>query len=432
MNNNRVLRTFIWLILVCIAIGLTGVIIGVSLSLLVARYSVEPIVFLTAGAIAYIVVFLVGAKIFFSHFRYVNVGVYKITVYIIELVLMVSLGIALLLPLPNKHGEPLAVEGLKFWNLSDGLRISYVHLTGNGDLSLPPVIFLHGGPGVPDMAGDAAFFGELVHDGFDVYIYDQIGSGRSSRLKDPREYTVERDVTDLEFIRQKIGAEKIILIGHSYGGEIAAHYMSTYKNHVEKVVFSSPGAIDPEDTSGGNLTKSLTSGEKQDLFKALLQLRVLMTYGLLQINPLAAIQFAGDSEMDARFDKVYEYTQPSLHLRGLPLGPKLSGLGFYANQTPQSASAGAKTDIRKMLWGDATQTLIIKGSSDYLSWSSAIEYKKVLKNSFLVYFSKAGHNIYQDQPDLFMEVLRSFLNNRSLPVDVYNGIEPPVDYEGVR
>ena len=206
---------------------------------------------------------------------------------------MVFLGIAFLPPLPNKQGDPLAAEGQKFWNLSDGLRTSYMHLTGNGDLSLPPVIFLHGGPGVPDMASDAAFFGELVHDGFDVYIYDQIGSGRSSRFKDPRDYTVQRDVTDLEFIRQKIGAEKIILIGHSYGGQIAAHYMSTYKNHVEKVVFSSPGAIDPEDTSGGNLTKNLTSGKKQKLFKTLLQPRVLMVYSLLQINPLAAIQFAG-------------------------------------------------------------------------------------------------------------------------------------------
>lgn len=326
-----VLRTFIWLMFGCIAIGLTSVITGVSISLLVAHYRVEPIVFLMAGAIAYI----------------------------------------------------------------------------------------------------AAFFGELTHDGFDVYIYDQIGSGRSSRLKDPRDYTVERDVTDLEFIRKKIGAEKIILIGHSYGGEIAAHYMSTYKNHVEKVVFSSPGAIDPEDTSGGNLTKNLTSREKQNLFKTLLQPRVLMTYGLLQINPLSAIQFAGDSEMDARFDKVYEYTQPSLHSSGLSLGPKLSGLGFYANQTPQSASAGAKLDIRKILSGDATKTLIIKGSSDYLSWSSAIEYKKALNNSFLVYFSKAGHNIYQDQPKLFMEVLRPFLKDRTLPVDFYTGIKPPVDYEGV-
>jgi proline iminopeptidase len=67
------------------------------------------------------------------------------------------------------------------------------------------------------MEGDARYFGRLASDGFYVYVYDQVGRGRSSRLADPRGYTMERDVSDLEAIREEIGAERTVLIGHSYG-----------------------------------------------------------------------------------------------------------------------------------------------------------------------------------------------------------------------
>jgi alpha-beta hydrolase superfamily lysophospholipase len=56
------------------------------------------------------------------------------------------------------------------------------------------------------MAGDARYFGALAQEGFGVYVYDQVGRGRSERLDDPRGYTLERDVADLEAIRHAAGA----------------------------------------------------------------------------------------------------------------------------------------------------------------------------------------------------------------------------------
>ena len=89
-------------------------------------------------------------------------------------------------------------------------------MPAEGDARGTPVIFLHGGPGTPDMKGDSEYFGRLARSGFDVYVYDEVGTGRSSRLEDPRRYTLTRDVADLEAIREKIGAERVVLIGHSY------------------------------------------------------------------------------------------------------------------------------------------------------------------------------------------------------------------------
>lgn len=425
------IKILIRVMLGSIITAILSAIAGVGASLWIAKYTSKPIIFIAAGAIVYILILIAGAKIINRQIKVRNRRTYKLITGTIGLGLMLTLYAYLLLPLPGPYREANAVAGQQFWDLPSGSSISYLLLSGVGDKSLPPVIFLHGGPGVPDMLGDSKYFGQLIEDGYDFYIYDQVGTGRSSRLKDPRGYTVTRDVEDLEFIRQKIGVEKVILIGHSYGGEVAAHYMASYGEHVERVVLISPGAINPDDKSGGNLNNRLSSEEKAVLYKTLLHPRNLMTYALLQINPLAAYEFAGDKEMDAQFDKVYKMTQPAVHARGLHIGPELSGLGFYANQMPQSATAKAKPDVRKVLEGEKTPALIIKGSADYLSWSSGIEFKKALSNNTLVYFSGAGHNTYQDKPEIVMELIRAFLQDKPLPVDAYPGIEMPKDYEGV-
>src|SRR5918992_1876734 len=121
-----------------------------------------------------------------------------------------------LLPMGDPRLPPAPVEGQRAWELSTGSRIAYVRVPAEGRTQEAPIIFLPGRPGTPDMAGDSAYFGGLARDGFDVYVYDQVGRGRSSRLADPRGYALERDVADLEAIRRTIGAEKVVLIGHPY------------------------------------------------------------------------------------------------------------------------------------------------------------------------------------------------------------------------
>jgi proline iminopeptidase len=336
-----------------------------------------------------------------------------------------------LLPPRDPAPSPAPVPGQRFWDLSTGSRIAYVRLSAQGTAAATPIVFLHGGPGVPDMQGDAAYFGQLTADGFDVYVYDQVGSGRSSRLADPRGYTIARQVDDLEAIRGLIGVDKMLLIGHSAGGPIVASYMARHPEHVAAAVFSSPGALPgTRDTSAGGLTGRLDTADRLRLYALLLRPRALLTYGLLQVNPRAAYAFAGDREMDARFDRVYNRSRPALHCRGLPPGPALHGLGFYANQFPQSAAHEPDPNPRPALAGQNTPALIIKGSCDYLSWSSALAYGQALPQSKLVYLSGAGHNAYQVKPVVFLACVRAFLTGRPLPFAPVEGTAVPSDFEG--
>jgi proline iminopeptidase len=73
-----------------------------------------------------------------------------------------------------------APSDVRYWSLDTGSRIAYVQADAVGPARPAPIVFLHGGPGTPGegipQAGRA-----LAGDGFDVYAYDQVGAGRSSR-----------------------------------------------------------------------------------------------------------------------------------------------------------------------------------------------------------------------------------------------------------
>ncbi|MEE1805543.1 alpha/beta fold hydrolase [Streptomyces sp. BE133] len=97
-------------------------------------------------------------------------------------------------------------------------------------------------PGTP-AEGIPAGGRELAADGFEVYSYDQLGAGRSTRLRDITGYTVARQVADLDAIRRTLGADRIVIVGQSWGGSLAAQYLAAHSRHVAKAVFTSPGAL---------------------------------------------------------------------------------------------------------------------------------------------------------------------------------------------
>ena len=130
---------------------------------------------------------------------------------------------------------------IQYWDLPTGSHVAYIHYAAQAPTKATPIIFfLHGGPGafiVDHSAAAEHFYRSLTTLGFDVYLYDQIGSGHSARLSDPRQYTVERHISDLEAIRQRLLARRVILIGDSWGAALAAKYIAEHPDSCAKAFF---------------------------------------------------------------------------------------------------------------------------------------------------------------------------------------------------
>ena len=109
---------------------------------------------------------------------------------------------------------------------ADGVEI-YYETQGEGT----PIIMLAGGPG-----GNPEFM-KYTHKlwlayGQMVYVHNR-GRGASQKLDSlgPQAYSVQTDILDIEAVRQNLGADEIIVYGHSYGGLPALLYSAEYPNH---------------------------------------------------------------------------------------------------------------------------------------------------------------------------------------------------------
>ncbi|HYH17150.1 MAG TPA: prolyl aminopeptidase [Azospirillum sp.] len=105
----------------------------------------------------------------------------------------------------------------------DGLHTLYWEQCGNP--RGVPVVFLHGGPGAGASPTHRRFF-DPAH--YRIIILDQRGAGRSAPLGEVRANTTELLVQDLEMLRQRLGVERWLLFGGSWGSTLALAYAQTH------------------------------------------------------------------------------------------------------------------------------------------------------------------------------------------------------------
>jgi pimeloyl-ACP methyl ester carboxylesterase len=294
-----------------------------------------------------------------------------------------------------------------------------------------------GGPGEEDVAdtSQTQFFGQLARLGYDVYFYDQIGSGLSARLADPGQYTLARHVADLEAIRAHIGVQQVILMGASWGGTLVATYMATYPHHVAKAIFTSPAPINEAEWSDeGSITSRLSAAAQQQYHQMLFETpRFAAWYLLGRINPQAAHSLVSDREADAFFNTFLQLISQATVCdpAHLPKG-QAQGNGFYDNifTTTDAQTRHGNVNPRTLLASNHTPTLILTGACNYIKWAVTWQYKTTLPNSTLLYFPHAGHVIYLDQPGLYLASLRAFLLGTPLPLQLWTTAQPPDTLEG--
>ena len=123
----------------------------------------------------------------------------------------------------------------EYHTVVNGVRL-YYRVAGGGDSSLPPVVFLHGGPGYNSYSF-SVLAGKQLEPQFRMVYLDQRGSGRSERPWD-KAYSIDLLVEDLEALRRQWGTPRLALIGHSFGGTLALEYAAKYPARVARMVIA--------------------------------------------------------------------------------------------------------------------------------------------------------------------------------------------------
>ncbi len=332
--------------------------------------------------------------------------------------------VTIFLPL-GPSAEPMAASPqTSYWDLPTGSRIAYLHIPAQGVARATPIIRVHGGPGAFAVANQRSveYIGQLAREGYDVYFYDQVGGGYSSRLADPRGYTITRHVEDLEAIRIQMGAERVILFGESWGGTLVANYMAAHPEHVAKAIFSSPGPINPAEwKESQNLAPERAAEMPRQSSSLMNHPRFMALVVLLNLNPQAARALVPDPELDGRMDALASVTWPALACNSTVIPEAPSGFSFWANMMVQNSFKQLTANPRARLASNPTPVLILRGECDHIKWEVTHEYKATLPNSTLIYFPRAGHVIYWEQPELYLEAVRAFLLDRPFPLPSYRG-----------
>ena len=307
----------------------------------------------------------------------------------------------------------------QYWIMQDGYKISYTKIIGNTTNRNPTVIFLHGGPGGYVHSSIINQMKEVAQNGYDVYLYDQIGSGLSDRLPKPKDYSFEKHLRDLnEIINTQIKAENIILIGHSFGGILATHYTANHPEKISKLILSSPGDLQPYRTDDdGTMTDmvKLYPIPKQYIFKKPIEVFEQTEKDFLQprimMSMFCALAFNFKWASDKEFDD-YTNTMASKFTKGMVADPKNvkpeeGGAGGYSHGF--SNIYGNLADVRTKLKQLNIPALVMQGQYDQGEYSSVYEYADLLRGKY-VFIENAGHIIWWDKPNEYNQTILNFLN----------------------
>ena len=144
-------------------------------------------------------------------------------------------------PFLEQSGEPVPGSIAEVGYRRLGGIDQWVMMRGE-HIANPPLILLHGGPGLSETALFRRYNAPLEKQ-FTLVYWDQRGSGKSFARSIPRStMTVEQFLADLDelvdVVRQRLGQRKVVIFGHSWGALLGVLYAARFPEKVAAYVGS--------------------------------------------------------------------------------------------------------------------------------------------------------------------------------------------------
>lgn len=263
----------------------------------------------------------------------------------------------------------------------DSVRIHYQE-AGRDDA--PPMILIHGFIS-SNLVWNEVFL-PLANAGFHVIAPDLPGYGYSDK-PDDGEYTIAAQARAVLGLMDRLGIDRAIIIGASYGGAVAATIALDYPERVTKLV--------------------LVGTVSNDEVKKKLLLRLV---NVPLIGDLATPLFLGSRWiLRKRTEDVYRRL-------GLPLDERKLEARHHLLETANTHRAMIRT-VRRWKADRISReaslirqpTLLVWGEEDtHIPLSDAFRLRDAIPNSRLIVFRRCGHLPPTEYPEKFVEVVTEF------------------------
>ncbi len=301
---------------------------------------------------------------------------------------------------------PARAQG-SFSVTSDGLRI-WFETYGTG----VPIILIPGGPG-----GSCGRFRQthmLLRSLGKIVLMDNRGRGLSDNPGNkPGSFTLDKDVLDVEAVRHALGAEKVIVFGHSYGSMVAMAYAARHPERTIALI-----------TSGGVHGAKAFQERNIDAIKQHIKthaplrwqrILALRKTGVRASEDELAELFGIDNEFFYFYDQSNEQrTFSQFDYRSQPRSKQWNPEVYrqMVGDDPDWTLTGSLAGVELLpeLNNFTGPALIMGGRYDRVCPPiNQLEISAALSNARLVIFDHSGHNPHYEEPLRFLDVVTDFL-----------------------
>jgi proline iminopeptidase len=294
-------------------------------------------------------------------------------------------------PDSETDGKYYQVNGAKIWTVSFG--------TGE------PLFFIAGGP------GDAHYYlrklDSLSTTNTLVY-FDAFGRGKSDTAINVKEYSLERDIEDLEGLRKTMGYSSINILGHSYGGVVAQGYAIKYPEHIAHLIlantFHSYLMWQENDDNSNREIKT----NYPEVWAELMKIR--------EQGAVSSDKIHQEIYSHVPYGFLYAYNPENFEKGGRKPYPNSNNTKLYYQMVGRDGDFIVGSDIgnfdyRKQLKDLKMPVLIYGGRYDRVAvpWME-VKYKEYCPQAEFVMFEKSGHNPQVEEPEALFRVIREFLS----------------------
>jgi proline iminopeptidase len=254
-----------------------------------------------------------------------------------------------------------------------------------------PIVVLHGGPEFdheylrPEL--------DRLAESFRLVYYDQRGRGRSADGGRPEDVTLASEIEDVDAVRRRTGHDRVAVLGHSWGGLLAAEYAVRHPERVSHLIL-------------------LDTAPVSEAGAWLLREHLARVRTAAEIEALEALR-ASERYRSGALDADAEYLR--IHFRPTVPPPLLEELvgRMRRHFTPETLVKARQIDGR--LFGETmlapgydllpalhrleVPTLVLHGSEDFIPVPIAEEIAAAIPGARLEVLPGCGHFTYLERPD---------------------------------